>query len=121
MSNYKLARVSSNYVLADFDTKQVKVFNEAGKFLHDSIVGSPNFSSVYVISLVQVGKLGVIYDGVSERPVRLVSYALGSLMSSGSVTYPLQLVGRTQRGISYKQYIFCYSDSSVRDTVFSSL
>lgn len=121
MSSYKLARVGSSSVLADFDTKVVKTFTSSGKFERDGFIGTPSFSECFVISLVQVGSVGCLYDGVSEREISSAPKALGVLMKSGFSVFPLQLSGVTTKGKSYKQYIFCYSSSSARDSALSSL
>ena len=110
----KLGRLGSNIVLVDFSTGQSKVFNSQGRFLQDGFGGSPSLVPVSVLSLVQTGTAGVLYESISgsEKVITNPLKALLSLKRLPTVVYPLQLRGRTSGGIFYTQYLYCFIDDS---------
>ena len=119
----KLGRLGSNIVLVDFTTGQSKVFNTQGKFLQDGFGGSPSLVPVSVLSFVQTGTNGVLYESISGREKIITNplKALLSLRKLSTVVYPLQLKGRTSGGISYTQYIYCFTDGSYVVKAFKNI
>ena len=109
MSNYKLGNRGSEFVLADFTTGDVRVFNSAGKYLHSNLIGSPKFLDVNILSLTQVGSSGVLYNGVVEKEILNPTELLSELLNTVFIGYPLRIFSKTDKGVRYKQYIFCYN------------
>lgn len=109
MSNYKLGNRGSEFVLADFTTGDVRVFNSAGKYLHSNLIGTPKFLDVNILSLTQVGSSGVLYNGVAEKEIPNPTELLSELLNTVFIGYPLRIFSKTDKGIRYKQYIFCYN------------
>lgn len=109
LSNYKLGNRGSEFVLADFTTGDVRVFNSAGKYLHSNLIGTPKFLDVNILSLTQVGSSGVLYNGVVEKEITNPTELLSELLNTVFIGYPLRLFSKTDKGIRYKQYILCYN------------
>lgn len=109
MSNYKLGNRGSEIILADFTTGDVRVFSSAGKYLHSNLIGTPKFLDVDILSLTQVGTRGVLYNGLVEKEVTNPTELLSELLNTVFIGYPLRIFSRTDKGVRYKQYIFCYN------------
>lgn len=107
---HKLGRLGVNYVLVDFETGKSRMYDSRGIYIRDGFFGSPALVPVNTVSLVQSGTTGVVFEGISgqekffENPLK----ALITLKGVPSAVYPLQFSGKTEKGTSYKQYIFCY-------------
>lgn len=125
MANVKLGRHGNHITLADFGTKFIKVFNGSGKFVGDGLLGTPTFTPVEFISLVQTpsgielftsqGRYKVLPDRSKLNSVIKVLY------SSGFLIIPFQLSGKTEKGVGYLQYIFCYPSGFAVDMILNSI
>lgn len=125
MYNVKLARHGNHITLADFDTKFIKLFNSSGRFVSDGLLGTPTFMEVDFISLLQTTK-GIelftssgLYRSSLDRSK--LNSVIKELYSTGFLLVPFQLSGKTERGTSYIQYIFCYTKGKDVSSILNNL
>lgn len=94
------------------------MYDSKGIYIRDGFFGSPALVPVNTVSLVQSGTSGVVFEGISgqEKFIENPLNALITLKRVPSAVYPLQFSGKTEKGTSYKQYIFCCpANYDVRD------
>ena len=108
----KMFKDANGVSLVDIQNKQSRRYDIYGNSLGSTTTFIGSSLDVYFISVVFRGKVGTIYNGLTERYSNSIQGVLRKLSISPSVGNILKSEVTLSDGKVYKQYLFIYTSNA---------